>query len=47
MKLTHGVYEDYLFKTRDGVAARKRNLDMVVEQEQRTQYANELQAPPS
>ena len=38
MKLTHDKYEEYLFFTRDGVAARKRNLDMVRDREQREQF---------
>ena len=32
-KLTHEVYEEYLFLARDGVVGRKRNLDMVVDWE--------------
>lgn len=32
-KLTHEVYEDYLFLARDGTVGRKRNLDSVVEWE--------------
>jgi hypothetical protein len=40
-KLSNATYEDYLFKARDGVPARKRNLDMCA---QREEAANGRQA---
>ena len=41
-KLTHGMYEQYLYQTRDGVVAKKRNLDAVLEHEQELEDAAEV-----
>lgn len=43
-KLSHQVYRDYLFKTRDGVVGRKRNLEAVLEEEDRLQTAALIEA---
>lgn len=43
-KLTHEVYDEYLYKTRDRVAARKRNLESVREKEMETRQEAEVQA---
>lgn len=42
-KLTHDVYEEYLYKSRDKVVARKRNLECVREKELETQGKAEVQ----
>ncbi len=41
-KLTHDVYEDYLYKSRDGVLPRKRNLDAVKENEKKRKKDEEV-----
>ena len=46
-KLSNQVYRDYLFKTRDGVVGRKRNLDAVQEEEDRLEIAAEIDATTS
>ena len=43
-KLTHEVYEEYLFQARDGVAGRKRNLDMVLEWEKGRRRRADIEA---
>lgn len=43
-KLTHQVYREYLFQTRDGVVGRKRNFDAVVAEEERLEIASEIEA---
>ena len=42
-KITHEVYEEYNFKSRDGVLSRKRNLDAVIEKESMDVERNDLQ----
>ena len=43
-KLSHQVYREYLFQTRDGVLGRKRNFDAVVAEEERLEIASEIEA---
>ena len=43
-KLSHDTYDGYLFKTRDGVLAKKRNLDACREREAREKQTAELEA---
>ena len=43
-KLTHETYEDYLFKTRDGVLGRKRTLDVCRERKKLLAEREEMQA---
>ena len=43
-KLSHERYDEYLFACRDGVAARKRNLDLCREKEEQDAAATELEA---
>ena len=43
-KLSHGTYDGYLYKTRDGVLAKKRNLDACREREARDKQAAEIEA---
>ena len=45
MKLTHAVYEDYLYKTRDdGIIGKKRTLDACVQREEQEATAKEMAA---
>lgn len=41
-KLTHDMYEKYLFETRDGIIGRKRNLDAVREKEKQEAVRQEI-----
>ena len=41
-KLSHAVYEEYIFLSRDGVSGRKRNLDLVVEWEKAKRRKEEI-----
>lgn len=43
-KLSSDIYRVYLFKTRDGVVGRKRNLEAVLEEEDRLEIAAEIDA---
>ena len=43
-KLSHGTYDGYLYKTRDGVLAKKRNLDACREREARDKQTAEIEA---
>ena len=43
-KLTHAVYEGYIYDTRDGVVTRKRNLDAVRSREEEAQARAEIES---
>ena len=43
-KLTDNIYEDYLFKSRDGVLPKKRNLDACRERAARAKQTEEIEA---
>ena len=43
-KLSHEVYERYLFKCRDGVVSRKRNLQAVLERDEEDEEGTEMAA---
>ena len=42
--MSSDIYRVYLFKTRDGVVGRKRNLEAVLEEEDRLEIAAEIDA---